>query len=82
MICQEAYLPSQAELDSLEFTKAAANQILLKVPTDGSVIYDERVKNSWSAEATRAVLAVWNQQPGATPEQIEAARDKVAILLK
>ena len=48
------------------------------------MVEDLRLKESWTAEATKAVLDVWREEAvagGVSSGEVERARDKVVMLV-
>lgn len=82
VICEEQYMPSQSELDSASFNADAQNRFLLRTPTEGTVVEDPRMRDSWAAKATKAILQSWKAKKGAAPSErlIKSARKKVHVL--
>jgi hypothetical protein len=81
VLCEEQYLPSPSELASPEFVSNEQNRFLVRVPEEGSVVDDLRVRDSWAAQAAGAVLKAWKVKGAPSLQQVEAARDRVVLLL-
>lgn len=84
VLCDEHYLPSSAEMSSPAFLTSPQNRFLARIPPEGMVVEDLRMKQSWTAEATKAILDVWRESAvggGASGGEVERARDKVVMLV-
>ncbi|KAI5480209.1 hypothetical protein MNV49_001537 [Pseudohyphozyma bogoriensis] len=81
VLCEEHYLPSPEELASPEFVNNEQNRFLVRVPEEGSVVEDLRVRDSWAAKAAGAVLKVWKAKGPPSLQLVESARDRVELLL-
>lgn len=73
-------MPSPAELASPDFVADERNRFLVRLPAEGTVVEDLRVRDSWPAKAAHAVLAAWEGQSPPNPREIELARSKVIML--
>lgn len=84
VLCDEHYLPSSAEMSSPAFRSSPQNRFLAKLPQEGTVIEDLRMQNSWTSEATKAILDVWREGAvggAVSGGEVERARDKVVMLV-
>lgn len=82
VVCDEAYLPSAEEVASSEFGADPNNRFLLRLPPDGTVVEDLRMKN-WASRATKAILQRWTKPSSSkswSEREINALRRKVNIL--
>ncbi|KAM0789363.1 hypothetical protein ACM66B_000194 [Microbotryomycetes sp. NB124-2] len=78
--CEQQYLPSPEEMASEAWLTDKRNRFLAKTPSEGTIVDDPRVRDSWTAKATKAILYKWKKLAPVDPKSVEEARDLVKVV--
>ncbi|KAK4057305.1 hypothetical protein OIO90_001802 [Microbotryomycetes sp. JL221] len=84
--CEIEYLPSNEEMNNVEWVQDLNHRFLIQIPDEGTIVDDVRVKESWPAKATRAILSKWQRTFDQTSQRwvdhdlIQQARTLVNIV--
>ncbi|KAK4048208.1 hypothetical protein OIV83_004913 [Microbotryomycetes sp. JL201] len=78
--CEQQYLPSPEEMSSETWLSDKGNRFLAKTPPEGTIVDDPRVRDSWTAKATKAVLFKWKKPAPVDTKMVQEARNLVKIV--